>query len=140
MLPKSVHPFRLGRADTDVTGTSPGSQLTEPRHQRWSAERRKGWRRQCQRGYGPETRSHGSSDLVSYDLFKSAPPLNSTVLTVAGLVFLLARPVSGSAAAIARISAAVRPAFAWCSGAETRLAVPSAQLQSTDLGLAAVRD
>jgi hypothetical protein len=56
---------------------------------------------------------------------------------VAGLVLLLARPVPGSAAAIARISAAVRPAFDWCSRPETRLAVPSAHLQSTDLALAA---
>src|SRR5438445_9685786 len=59
---------------------------------------------------------------------------------VAGLVFLLARPAPGSAAAIARTSAAVRPAFDRCSRAETRLAVPSAQSQSTDLGLAAMRD
>ena len=59
---------------------------------------------------------------------------------VAGLLFLLARPAPGSDAAIARISAAVHPAFDWCSWAETRLVVPSAQLQSTDLGLAAVRD
>jgi hypothetical protein len=56
------------------------------------------------------------------------------------LDFLLARPAPGSAAAIARINAAVRPAFDGCSRPETRLAVPSAHLQSTDLALSAVRD
>src|SRR2546430_17029361 len=59
---------------------------------------------------------------------------------VAGLVFLLARPAPGSAAAIARTTAAVRPAFDRCRRAETRLAVPSAKSQSTDLGLAAMSD
>ena len=39
-----------------------------------------------------------------------------------------------------RRDAVVRPAFDWCSRPETRLAVPSVHLQSTDLALCAGRD
>src|SRR2546425_4388319 len=46
------------------------------------------------------------------------------------LVFLLARPAPGSAAAIARISAAVRLAFDCCSWAETRSEEHTSELQS----------